>query len=303
MSLKKQFAFLAPVEVVKVTSHNLQEVAEWCGGKVAQTESRRVPGRMDSYVWVPTPKGTAISWAFPGMYITKRVVVTLKDELKCTYSVFRRDYFEKNYFETPDESIDATWGRKDGKKASPKKPKAEKPKGDTVVNVNVDPKVVSAINEIKQDIRELAVKAGIEVDEGELEVSATAAQAIINTFGEGTKVEAVELPDGSWVDKNDGATVPAPVETQDESIEAQIRREHERDTDFDPRKVHPNVLQKAKELVEAGFAAEEEVVQMLSTDIDGAWEMLQQEKAAEAQKETDVKTENLGGLDDGVIRG
>lgn len=116
--MQKQFYFLSPVEVVKVTIQNLAEVAEWCGGKVASTESRRVPGRMDSYVWVPTPKGTAISWAFPGMFVTKRLVRTVKDELRVTYAVFRKDYFEKNYFDSPLDAVDETWGKNDKSKKS-----------------------------------------------------------------------------------------------------------------------------------------------------------------------------------------
>lgn len=120
--MQKQFYFLSPVEVVKVTLQNLAEVAEWCGGKVASTESRRVPGRMDSYVWVPTPKGTAISWAFPGMFVTKRLVRTVKnDELRVTYAVFRKDYFEKNYFDSPLEAVDETWGKNDKSKKSKEK--------------------------------------------------------------------------------------------------------------------------------------------------------------------------------------
>jgi hypothetical protein len=119
--MQKQFYFLSPVEVVKVTLQNLHEVAEWCGGKVASTESRRVPGRMDSYVWVPTPKGTAISWAFPGMFVTKRLVRTVKnDELRVTYAVFRKDYFEKNYFDSPLEAVDETWGKQKSKKSKDK---------------------------------------------------------------------------------------------------------------------------------------------------------------------------------------
>lgn len=118
--MKKQFYFLSPVEVVKVTTQNLEEVAEWCGGKVAKTESRRVPGRLDPYVWVPTPKGTSISWAFPGMYITKRLVVTVKGELTTTWAVFRKDYFEKNYFDTPQAAVDATWEADDKAKRAKK---------------------------------------------------------------------------------------------------------------------------------------------------------------------------------------
>lgn len=109
--MQKQFYFLSPVEVVKVTRHNMDEVAEWCGGKVAATESRRVAGRMDSYVWVPTPKNTKVSWAFPGMFVTKRLVRSVKDELKITYAVFFGDYFAKNYFDSPQEAVAQTWER------------------------------------------------------------------------------------------------------------------------------------------------------------------------------------------------
>lgn len=109
--LKLDFYFVSPLEVVKVSRSNLEQVAEWCGGKIATVESRRNPGRVDTYVWVPTPKGTQISWAFPGMFITKRMVVSEKNELKVTYSVFRRDYFERNYFESPNLAVDMTWER------------------------------------------------------------------------------------------------------------------------------------------------------------------------------------------------
>jgi hypothetical protein len=123
--MQKQFYFLSPVEVVKVTLQNLAEVAEWCGGKVASTESRRVPGRMDSYVWVPTPKGTAISWAFPGMFVTKRLVRTVKDDLRVTYAVFRKDYFEKNYFDSPLDAVEHTWEKGHKKHKEPKLPEGE----------------------------------------------------------------------------------------------------------------------------------------------------------------------------------
>lgn len=108
--MQKKFYFLSPVEVVKVTTSNIQEVAAWCGGQVASTESRRVSGRMDQYVWVPTPKGTKISWAFPGMFVTKRLIRTVNDELRITYAVFRRDYFDKNYFDSPTDAVNMTWG-------------------------------------------------------------------------------------------------------------------------------------------------------------------------------------------------
>ena len=116
--MHKQFYYLSPVEVVKVNSQNLEEVAEWCGGRVAQAESKKIEGRIDRYVWVPTPKGSKISWAFPGMFVTKRLVVTIKGELRETWSVFRKDYFEKNYFTTPDFAEERTWQRNGSKKTS-----------------------------------------------------------------------------------------------------------------------------------------------------------------------------------------
>ena len=109
--LKPTFYFLSPVETVLVTKENLEEVAAWCGGHVAETESRRVAGRMDSYVWVPTPKGTKMSWAFPGMYISKRLVSSTDGGFRVTYAVIKGAYFEKNYFEDPIKAIDNTWDK------------------------------------------------------------------------------------------------------------------------------------------------------------------------------------------------
>lgn len=109
--LSTDFFFLSPVEAVKVTPKNLKAVAEWCGGKVDKKKSERVPGRVDSFVVVPTPRGAAISMAFPGMFVTKRLAVNENDDLKATFSVMRRDYFAKNYFETPAAASDATWER------------------------------------------------------------------------------------------------------------------------------------------------------------------------------------------------
>lgn len=149
MSLNAQFYFLSPVEVVKVTVQNLQEVAEWCGGVVAQTESRRKPGTMDKYVWVPTPEGAKVSSAFPGMYVTRRLVATNKGELKVTWAVFRLDYFEANYFGAPGEAVDKTWGKKNPEIIKDKRKQPadlipvieEKPKeeGATIINVFVTP--------------------------------------------------------------------------------------------------------------------------------------------------------------------
>lgn len=152
--MNKQFYFLSPVEVVKVTSQNLDEVAEWCGGSVQETESRRVPGRMDKYVLVPTPKDTNISWAFPGMFITKRLVITVKDELRETYAVFRRDYFEKNYFDTPKDATDKTWERQLEEKSKPAKRK------DVKVSNNVGEELVKA----QARIAELEAEKTVEVE-------------------------------------------------------------------------------------------------------------------------------------------
>lgn len=129
--MEKQFFHLSPVEVVEVTKQNLEEVAEWCGGQVAETASRRKEGRMDKYVWVPTPKGNGISWAFPGMYVTKRIVVTQKGEFQATWAVFRRDYFLKNYFEDSDKAMRMTWAKSDGVKIDPKPVQAP------VINIHV----------------------------------------------------------------------------------------------------------------------------------------------------------------------
>jgi hypothetical protein len=149
--MNKQFYFLSPVEVVKVTSQNLEEVAEWCGGSVQETESRRVPGRMDKYVLVPTPKDTNISWAFPGMFITKRLVVTVKDELRATYAVFRRDYFEKNYFDTPKDAADKTWERELSERDNAKKSHPS--------NGKVSNNVGEALVEAQQKVKELEKQA------------------------------------------------------------------------------------------------------------------------------------------------
>lgn len=135
MSLNEQFAFLSPVQFVKVSPQNLQEVAEWCGGKVAKIESRRQKGKMEDYVWVPTPEGTKTSSAFPGMYVTKRIVMTTHGELKVTWAVFAGRYFEKNYFDTPLAAVDATWAKT--------YPKMEKP--EAVKPVETGPKIVQHI--------------------------------------------------------------------------------------------------------------------------------------------------------------
>lgn len=183
--MNKQFYFLSPVEVVKVTSQNLEEVAEWCGGSVQETESRRVPGRMDKYVLVPTPKDTNISWAFPGMFITKRLVITVKDELRETYAVFRRDYFEKNYFDTPKDATDKTWERQLEEKSKPAKRK------DVKVSNNVGEELVKA----QARIAELEAEKTVEV---EVNRSAETGQFVSDEVAEEnpdtTVTEVVEKP-------------------------------------------------------------------------------------------------------------
>lgn len=119
--LKKQFYFMSPVQVVKVTTHNIEQAAEWCGGEIKTTDSRRYPGRKDKYIDVPVPKGAALVMAFPGMYITKRIVISLEDEIKVTFAVFRRDYFEKNYFLEPVQGVDACWVRLANEEMEPEK--------------------------------------------------------------------------------------------------------------------------------------------------------------------------------------
>jgi len=148
--MNKQFYFLSPVEVVKVTAQNLEEVAEWCGGTVEETESRRVQGRMDKYVWVPTPKDNSVSWAFPGMFVTKRLVITMKGELKATWAVFRRDYFEKNYFDSVKAATDATWEREFDE--------ANKGRQEVTVNVSVGDAMRDA--HVLDKIKKIAANSG-----------------------------------------------------------------------------------------------------------------------------------------------
>lgn len=157
--MQTQFFQLSPVEVVKVTSGNMAEVAEWCGGEVRETESRRVKDRMDKYVYVPTPKGNGIAMAFPGMFITKRLAITQKDETKATFSVFRRDYFDKNYFQSPEEAFDKTWGREG--KPNPA------PQPTTVINVFTSES--ENLTEVAGTVKAALIDAGIsnEVEVGQ----------------------------------------------------------------------------------------------------------------------------------------
>lgn len=193
--MNKQFYFLSPVEVVKVTSQNLEEVAEWCGGSVQETESRRVPGRMDKYVLVPTPKDTNISWAFPGMFITKRLVVTVKDELRSTYAVFRRDYFEKNYFDTPKDAADKTWERELSERDNAKKSHPARGKAEPVTN-NVGEALVEAQAKVRE-LEKIAEEAPAE-ETRELHRSAVDGTYVTEEFAaenpDTTVTETVKLP-------------------------------------------------------------------------------------------------------------
>jgi hypothetical protein len=134
--LLKKFYFMSPVQVVKVTTHNIEQAAEWCGGEIKTTDSRRTPGRVDRYVDVPTPKGAALSMAFPGMFITKRVVVSLENELKVSYGVFRINFFSRNYFQEPIDSVDAHWTRLANEEMKPEPVKEGAP-SPVVMNIHV----------------------------------------------------------------------------------------------------------------------------------------------------------------------
>lgn len=110
--MDKMLFFPAPVEAVKVTPVNLEEVASWCGGRVCTLERKTQPGVFDDYVWVPTPKGSSVFAAYPGMYVTRRVSVNTKGSFKDSWAVFHRDYFEKNYFQNPVVAIAQVWPKR-----------------------------------------------------------------------------------------------------------------------------------------------------------------------------------------------
>lgn len=108
--MEKALYFSAPIEGVKVTAHNMDEVAAWCGGRVCKTERKTEPGSFDNYIWVPTPKGASVFAAYPGMYITKRVTINIKGAYKTMWAVFFQDYFEKNYFQNPVDAVEGLRG-------------------------------------------------------------------------------------------------------------------------------------------------------------------------------------------------
>lgn len=162
MSLNPEFAFLSPVQFVKVTKQNMEEVAEWCGGKVAKIESRRKPGTMDDYVWVPTPDESKTSSAFPGYYVTKRIVMTAHNELKVTWAVFAGRYFDKNYFDSPLAAVDATWAKKEPKAGKPEVLKPEKPAPVIIQNIYQSGNLENSAEEIYQGTQEALNQAQLQ---------------------------------------------------------------------------------------------------------------------------------------------
>jgi len=86
------------------------------------------------------------------MFVTKRLVITMKGELKATWAVFRRDYYEKNYFDSVKSAVDATWEREHDERL--------KPKEEVVVTVHVGEAMEDALEKIKQ----IAAKSGAQVN-------------------------------------------------------------------------------------------------------------------------------------------
>jgi hypothetical protein len=99
--MESSLYFGPPVEAVQVTTSNMEEVAEWCGGRIASWEKKAQPGREFKYIWVPVPRGTKVYWAYPGMWVVKRKATNSMGVVKTTLAVFHREYFEKNFFENP----------------------------------------------------------------------------------------------------------------------------------------------------------------------------------------------------------
>lgn len=154
MTLNLQHYFTSPVEAVKVTAENMEEVAAWCGGTVA-TETNKTTGKEDPYVWVPTPEGSRISWAFKNMWITRRCVISMRGEIKFTYSVFRVDYFRKNYFETVQAAVDATW-EKESRQRQNKKRKGKKPAAVKQELRDIDKQAEEAIAGLQETVLRMA---------------------------------------------------------------------------------------------------------------------------------------------------
>jgi len=158
--LQPQFYFLSPVQVIQVTKENIQEAAEWCGGDVLEIANRRDPKKMDQYVHVPVPENSAISWAFPGMFITRRLVIAQDGNMKISWAVFKRDYFEKNYFTDPSVGVAKTWE----KQASVAK---RKKREEVRVKVNVGDAFREAMEKSRNEIVGLSEELGIDPDKAQ----------------------------------------------------------------------------------------------------------------------------------------
>ena len=100
--MQTTYQYSAPVETVRVTKENINEVAEWCGGSIVTKGDKTA-------VLVPTSKNAKISLAFPTMFVTKRIVSTSRKGFVVTFAVFRKEYFAKNYFQDPTMALDKTW--------------------------------------------------------------------------------------------------------------------------------------------------------------------------------------------------
>lgn len=139
------------------------------------------------------------------MFITKRLVITVKGELRATLAVFRRDYFEKNYFESPKDAVDLTWEREAAERNKP----AKNPP--VVVNVHVADAMSDAIDKVKADVERLAKAAGLDL---ELDVD-----EVLVDFDKATKHLTSEKKKGAasqrsgWSDRGqEGEKAPIPTD-------------------------------------------------------------------------------------------
>lgn len=148
MDLKHYFT--SPLEAVRVTDDNMEEIATWCGGRVVHDDS--------PYVWVPVPEGSKITAALKGMWITRRCVISLKGEIKYTFSVFRPDYFAKNYFDSPTAAVEKTWEKAATQRSRKKKqPKTSEP----TVNV-VEESLKARFDAMEATMHDMAKRLGME---------------------------------------------------------------------------------------------------------------------------------------------
>lgn len=101
------WAWTLPMECVSVTRENTQAVAEWCGGKVFETEDKNVPGSTVSYVQVPVRDSARIAQAFPGSVVARKTTVGRFNKKRVVWAVFNRGYFNANVFVDPNAAIEA----------------------------------------------------------------------------------------------------------------------------------------------------------------------------------------------------